>query len=49
MTREEILEKAKESCPYENSECAIYKGGFLSGYLKCLKDTGKYEELYLEN
>ena len=43
MTRDEILEMAKENCQNENEECAIYKNGFLNGYLKCLKDTGKYK------
>ena len=45
MTKSEILEKATKNCPYENAECVIYRSGFLEGYLECLKDLGKYEEL----
>ena len=49
MTKNEILEKATRNCEYDNAECAIYKSGFLSGYLTCLKELGKYEELYKES
>lgn len=45
MTRDEILEKARKNCTYENAECVIYRSGFLEGYLECLKDLGKYEEV----
>ena len=49
MTKSEILEKAARNCEYDNAECAIYKSGFLSGYLACLKEHGKYEELCEES
>lgn len=45
MTSKEILDKAAKNCPYENAECVIYRSGYLEGYIECLKDLGKYEEL----
>ena len=46
MTKNEILDKAAKKCPYDNAECAVYRSGFLEGYIECLKDLEKYEELF---
>ena len=39
-SREEIVQKAREFCPQETSECAVFINGFVKGWEECLKKYG---------
>ena len=39
-SREEVQKIAQELCPRNDSECAIFIGGFVKGWEECLKDLG---------
>lgn len=39
-SKEEILKIAKELCPRENAECAVFISGFIRGWEECLKENG---------
>lgn len=38
MTRDEIIEKARELCKENNTECALFISGYVRGYEDALKD-----------
>ena len=40
-SKKEITNIAKELCPLDNSECAIFISGFLHGWEECLKELEK--------
>ena len=45
----EIEDKAKKLCDYETADCQFFIGGFVQGYIQCLKDLGKYEDVLEQN
>lgn len=37
-SREEIIKIAKEMCPRNDSECAVFISGFIKGWEECEKE-----------
>ena len=44
-SKEEILKIAKEMCPRNDSECAVFVTGFLKGWEECEKENGQDREM----
>lgn len=39
-SKEEIIKIAKEMCPRNDSECAVFISGFIKGWKECEKENG---------
>ena len=44
-SKKEILKIAKEMCPRNDSECAVFITGFLKGWEECEKESGQNREV----
>ena len=39
-SKEEVLKIAKEMCPRNDTECAVFISGFMKGWEMCEKENG---------
>lgn len=44
-SKEEIIKIAKEMCPRNDSECAVFISGFVKGWEKCEQENGQDREM----